>query len=85
MANLTIKHINALDAVIPDEYACGDGYEARALELLKRDLCTSTNEHRCYGPLWECENCHQVFCCIEGDDSNNLCDSCNAELEANNG
>lgn len=50
----------------------------------RMDGCQSTNHRRCYGDLWQCEQCGRVVCCNEGTtDQPELCDDCWCEAQRN--
>ncbi len=51
---------------------------ARTVRRANRDpQCQSTHTGECYGPLWQCEDCHKTVCCAEGTtDHSELCDDC---------
>lgn len=74
---LTVDEVNALDKFVGDH---DFGNEHNAMLKLKAQHCTYQGHHDCYGELWECAECGDIHCCIEGGDTDiELCDSCWAE------
>ena len=46
--------------------------------------CQSLNHTKCYGELWQCENCGKTICWAEGTDNHSeLCDDCWVERFGN--
>jgi hypothetical protein len=77
---LTIDQVNALDeAVESDRYPTDLASEA--IQILKKSHCRSKNKHLCYGALWQCSECCDIFCCVEGGEHDDLCDTCWAERQ----